>query len=60
MRLIDADALKKAITDATYNFEQIPIRVDKVQEIIDNAPTVEAYTEDQVKWVLKQLGVNDE
>ena len=41
MRLIDADALKKAITDATYNFEQIPIRVDKVQEIIDNAPTVE-------------------
>ena len=41
MRLIDADALKEAITDATYNFEQIPIRVDKVQEIIDNAPTVE-------------------
>lgn len=40
MRLIDAVALKKAITDATYNFEQIPIRVDKVQEIIDNAPTV--------------------
>lgn len=40
MRLIDADELKKAITDATYNFEQIPIRVDKVQEIIDNAPTV--------------------
>lgn len=40
-RLIDADALKKAIIDATYNFEQIPIRVDKVQEIIDNAPTVE-------------------
>jgi hypothetical protein len=40
MRLIDADALKKAITEATYNFEQIPIRVDKVQEIIDNAPTV--------------------
>ena len=41
MRLIDADELKKAITEATYNFEQIPIRVDKVQEIIDNAPTVE-------------------
>lgn len=39
-RLIDADKLKKAITNATYNFEQIPIRVDKVLEIIDNAPTV--------------------
>ena len=40
VRLIDANALKKAITETTYNFEQIPIRVDKVQEIIDNAPTV--------------------
>lgn len=39
--LISRKALKKAITEATYNFEQIPIRVDKVQEIIDNAPTVE-------------------
>lgn len=39
--LISREALKKAITEATYNFEQIPIRVDKVQEIIDNAPTVE-------------------
>lgn len=41
MRLGDLDALKEAITKETYNFEQIPIRVDKVQEIIDNAPTVE-------------------
>ena len=39
--LISREALKKAISEATYNFEQIPIRVDKVQEIIDNAPTVE-------------------
>ena len=39
-RLIDADELKKAITRATYNFEQIPIRVDEVQDIIDKAPTV--------------------
>ena len=38
--LISRSALKKAITEATYNFEQIPIRVDEVQEIIDNAPTV--------------------
>ena len=38
--LISRSALKKAITEATYNFEQIPIRVDKVQEIIDNAPAV--------------------
>lgn len=38
--LISREALKKAITDATYSFEQIPIRVDKVKEIIDKAPTV--------------------
>ena len=37
---ISREALKKAISEATYNFEQIPIRVDKVQEIIDNAPSV--------------------
>lgn len=46
--LISREALKKAITEATYNFEQIPIRVDKVQEIIDNAPTVEG-----PKYILK-------
>ena len=40
--LISREALKKAITEATYHFEQIPIRVDEVQKIIDNAPTVEA------------------
>lgn len=40
--LISREALKKAIAEATYNFEQIPIRVDEVQELIDNAPTVEA------------------
>lgn len=39
--LISREALKRAISEATYNFEQIPIRVDKVQEIIDNAPTVD-------------------
>lgn len=38
--LISRSELKKAVSEATYNFEQIPIRVDKVQEIIDNAPTV--------------------
>ena len=43
MRLIDANALKKAITEATYNFEQIPIRVDKVMQIIDNAPTISPF-----------------
>lgn len=46
--LISREALKKAITKATYNFEQIPIRVDKVQEIIDNAPTVER---PQGEWI---------
>ena len=39
--LISRSALKKAISDAVYNFVQLPIPVDKVQEIIDNAPTVE-------------------
>lgn len=38
--LISREALKKAISEATYNFEQIPIRVDKVQEIIDNVEAV--------------------
>jgi len=47
--LISREALKKAITDATYNFEQIPIRVDKVQEIIDNAPTIER---PHGKWIM--------
>lgn len=41
MRLIDADELKKAITKETYNFKQIPIRVDEVMRIIDNAPSIE-------------------
>ena len=44
--LISRSELKKAITEATYNFEQIPIRVDKVQEIIDSAPTVSDRTEE--------------
>ena len=44
MRLIDADDLKQAISKATYNFEQIPTRVDKVLEIIDNAPTLPQVT----------------
>ena len=39
--LISREDLKKAITEATYNFEQIPIRVDKVMQIINNAPTVD-------------------
>ena len=43
--LISRSTLKKAIAEATYNFEQIPIHVDKVQEIIDNAPTVEEVEE---------------
>lgn len=56
--LISREALKKAITEATYNFEQIPIRVDKVQEIIDNAPTVEAYTKEDMRKEY-QRGITD-
>ena len=44
MRLIDADELKREITKKTYNFAQIQIRVDRVQEIIDNAPTIKTFT----------------
>ena len=53
--LISREALKKAISEATYNFEQIPIRVDKVQEIIDNAPIVDAYTIDDVRDLIGLL-----
>lgn len=38
--LISREDLKKEIKEQTYQFEQIPIRVDKVISIIDNAPTV--------------------
>lgn len=64
MRLIDADALKSVLSDKDYITytheygEAIPL--EWLMSAIDNAPTVEAYTKEQVKWVLKQLGVEDE
>ena len=45
MRLIDADTLKKAL-DEQMHFEE-NCR-DSVFDIIDNAPTIEAYTEDDM------------
>ena len=52
MRLIDADALKKAldwIIDNPY------VDLDReIMEEIDNAPTVDAYTEDDVKTAIKE------
>lgn len=53
--LISREALKKALNEATYNFEQIPIRVDKVQEIIDNAPTVEPKLKDNIIEAFNQI-----
>lgn len=48
--LISRSALKEEIKERTYQFEQIPIRVDKVISIIDNAPTVEP-ERPQAEWI---------
>lgn len=69
MRLIDADALMSLFIEKAYTMkdrhgvklgEEWLLNYNDIQDVIDNAPTVESYTEDQVKWVLKQLGVEDE
>ena len=38
--LISRSALKIAIREATYGFEEIPIRADRLIALIDNSPTV--------------------
>lgn len=69
MRLIDADALMSLFIEKAHTMkdrhgvklgEEWLLNYNDIQDVIDNAPTVESYTEDQVKWVLKQLGVEDE
>lgn len=50
-RLIDADALKKAITQ---NREIDRNAVCDVLDIIDDAPTVDTYTEDDVHYAIKE------
>ena len=50
MRLIDADALKEVFREReSYHSLKLPYDV-----IIDNAPTVDAYTEDDVKTAIKE------
>lgn len=38
--LISRSALKIAISEATYGFMEMPIRVDKVIALIDNSPSM--------------------
>ena len=52
MRLIDADALTKALADLWYD-GKITITGVAVADLIDNAPTVDAVSKDlfeQYKW----------
>ena len=52
MRLIDADVLKKALNKM---FDLVDVLLfDDVISTIDNAPTVDAYTEDDVKTAIKE------
>ena len=51
-RLIDADALKEKIWRSDVSTRE------KISDIIDNAPTVDTYTEDIVKMAIK-AGYND-
>ena len=40
MRLIDADAVKKAFEDESCGFDEIKIKVKDIMDLIDNVPTV--------------------
>ena len=51
MRLIDADALKKALDEL---FENGGYDSGLVMNLIDNAPTVDTYTEDDVHYAIKE------
>lgn len=51
MRLIDADELKKHI--GTYDGTTAQVEAVEVQ-YIDNAPTVDTYTEDDVQYAIKE------
>ena len=45
-RLIDKDALKKAI----YDYDEVSIDIDSLTELIDNAPTIEP-VKGKWKWI---------
>lgn len=51
MRLIDADELKKHI--GTYDGTTAQVEAVEVQ-YIDNAPTVDTYTEDDIHYAIKE------
>lgn len=57
MRLIDADALKKALEVTQYNDIDDLTRTER---LIDNAPTVDTYTEDDVENAIKGYEVGYE
>lgn len=50
MRLIDADALKKAIIELNLDNSSHWSVIYK----IDNAPTIDTYTEDDVQYAIKE------
>ena len=45
VRLIDAEALKKELTDAYFYNETL--EMGEIKQIIDNAPTINAYSKDE-------------
>lgn len=63
MRLIDADELIKHFeeiaNDRTLPFETQAYALGAINDV-KSQPTVDAYTREQVDWILKQLGVEDE
>ena len=50
MRLIDADALKRKFRNVNEGMFQL----SRVYELIDNTPTVDTYTEDDVQYAIKE------
>lgn len=49
MRLIDADAFREQL-DRAYEYTEL----GEVIEMLDNAPTVDTYTEDDVQYAIKE------
>lgn len=69
MRLIDANSLMPLFVEKAHTMkdrhgieagEDWLLNYFDIKDVVDNAPTVDAYTREQVNWILKQLGVEDE
>ena len=54
MRLVDVDILFKELSEIDYG-TNMDIYTNEVRELIDNTPTVEAYTKDEVIAMYKNL-----